>query len=300
MIFDALLLEAILLLALAVGLGVWQRDSATTGRLTFCAVCLAGAALTLGELLDLRGVTSEFVADRVKYAGVIALPPLWLGFAAHVARVDGARRIPWFPLLLLVPGVLCYGMMWSGRLGSLFLTTVEDGQDLYGPLWWASAFYSQGLALAGSLLLASTALRSRRNPFRTSRLLLATVSLLPVFGNALYVGTQISWPYDPTPLMLGVVLVVMRGAVFEGGLLEPLPVSQRELIHQLPLGLILTDRRGQVVEMSDTAGNRLGVFEAFALGRSLDEVLGWSEPTPIHALDLTRRGSPAGQLVLLD
>jgi hypothetical protein len=52
--------------------------------------------------------------------------------------------------------------------------------------------------------------------------------------------------------------------------------------------------------MSDTAGNRLGVFEAFALGRSLDEVLAWSEPTQAHTLDLTRRGAPAGQLVLLD
>jgi PAS domain-containing protein len=299
-IFDALLLEIILLMALAVGLGVWQRDAATTGRLTFCAVCLAGAAITLGELLLLRGVASEYLADRIKYAGVLALPPLWLGFAAHVARTDLARRIPWFPLLLSVPGLLCYGMMWSGRLGSLFVTTVEAGPDLYGPLWWAWTLYGQALALAGSLLLASTALRARRNPLQASRLLLACVSLLPVVGNALYVGALFDWPYDPTPLMLGAVLVVMRGAVFEGSLLEPLPVSQRELIHQLPLGLILTDRRGQVVEISDTAGNRLGVSETFALGRPLDEVLGWSEPTPVHPLDLNRRGSPAGQLVLLD
>jgi PAS domain-containing protein len=299
-IFDALLLEAVLLLALAVGLGVWQRDSATTGRVTFCAVCLAGVTMTLGELLVLRGVTGEYLADRIKYAGVIALPPLWLGFAAHVARVDVARRIPWFPLLLGVPGLLCYAIMWSGRLGSLFVTSVEGGEDVYGPLWWAANFYGQTLALGGSLLLASTALRSRRNPFRTSRLLLACASLLPVFGNALYVGGLLSWPYDPTPLMLGAVLLVMRGAVFEDSLLEPLPVSQRALIHQLPLALILTDRRGQVVEMSDTAGNRLGVSESFALGRSLDEVLGWSEPTPFHALDLTRRGASSGQLVLLD
>lgn len=300
MILDALLLEVIVLLALAVGLGVWQRDASTTGRLTFCAVCLAGTLLTFGELLDLRGVTSEVVADRVKYAGVIALPPLWLGFAAHVARLDAARRIPWFPLLLGVPGLLCYGLMWSARFGSLFVITVDGGEDLYGPLWWAWTVYGQAMALAGSLLLASTALRARRNPFRTSRLLLASVSLLPVFGNALYVATRISWPYDPTPLMLGVVLVVMRGAVFEGSLLEPLPVSQRELIHQLPLGLILTDGRGQVVEISDTAGNRLGVFESFALGRSLDEVLAWSEPTPVHTLELTRRGAPVGTLVLLE
>jgi hypothetical protein len=256
--------------------------------------------MTLGELLALREITSEVVADRVKYAGALALPPLWLGFAAHVARLEPARRIPWFPALLLVPGLLFFTIMLSGRFGSLFITTIEAGDDRYGPLWWVSVFYGQTLALTGSLILVSASLRSRRTPYQTRRLLLATVSLLPILGNALYIGALLSWPYDPTPLMLGVVLVVMRGAVFEGGLLEPLPISQRELIHQLPLGVILTDSHGHVVEISDTASNCLGVFEAFALGRSLDEVLAWSEPTEIHRLDLTRRGSPAGQLVLLD
>lgn len=300
MILDALLLEAILLLALSVGLSVWQRDVSTTGRLAFCAVCLAAAAMTLGELLALRGITSELVADRIKYAGAITLPPVWLGFACHVTRVDAARRIPWFPALLLVPGLLFYAIMLSPRFGSLFMTTVDGGDDLHGSLWWVSMVYGQTLALAGSAVLTSAALRARRRPDRSRRLLLAAVSLLPIVGNALYVGTQISWPYDPTSIMFGIVLVVMRGAVFEGGLLEPLPISQRELIHQLPLGVILTDRHGHVVEISDTAGNRLGVFEEFALGRSLDQVLAWSEPTPMHTLDLTRRGSPAGQLVLLE
>jgi PAS domain-containing protein len=300
MIIDALLLEAILLLALSVGLSVWQRDVSTKGRLAFCAVCLAAAAMTLGELLALRGITSELVADRIKYAGAITLPPLWLGFACHVTRVDVARRIPWFPALLLVPGLLFYAIMLSPRFGSLFMTTVDGGDDLHGSLWWVSMVYGQTLALAGSAVLTSAALRSSRRPDRSRRLLLAAASLLPIVGNALYVGTQISWPYDPTSILFGVVLVVMRSAVFEGGLLEPLPISQRELIHQLPLGVILTDRHGHVVEISDTAANRLGVFEEFALGRSLDQVLAWSEPTPMHALDVTRRGSPAGQLVLLE
>ncbi len=300
MILDALLLEAILLLAVSVGLGVWQRDPSTTGRLTFCALCAAGAAMTLGEILMLRELTTEVTADRVKYAGVIALPPLWLGFASHVGRLEVARRIPWFPALLLVPGLFFYGIMLSPRYGSLFMTTVSGGDDVYGALWWVSSFYGEALALCGSLILAAAALRTGRTPHRAGRVALAAVSFLPIFGNALYVGARISWPYDPTTLMLGVVLLAIRNAVFEGGLLEPLPISQRDLIHQLPLGVILTDNHGHVVEMSDTAGNRLGVFEEFALGRSIEEVLAWSEPTPMHDLELTRRGSSAGRLILLD
>ncbi|MGH0030163.1 MAG: histidine kinase N-terminal 7TM domain-containing protein [Myxococcota bacterium] len=300
MIFDALLLEVILLLACAMALGAWQRDPSTTGRLTFCALAVGAGALTLGEFLVLRGITSELVADRVKYAGLLLLPPLWLGFAAHVAGLEIARRIPWFPALLLLPGALLYALMFDDRFSVLFLTTVEGGDDLYGPLWWAQTIYGQSLALAGSLILASTALRARVPAQRVRRGALAAASLLPLLGNGFYLVGWLHWPYDPTPVLLGATLLAMRSAVFEGGLVEPLPISQRALIHQLPLGIILTDHGGTIVEMSDVAANRLGVFEQFALGRSLDEVLAWCEPTPLRSTDLVSRGRVSGRLVLLD
>lgn len=300
MIFDALVLELIVLLAGSLGLSAWQRDPSTTGRISFCALCVAAAATALGEALHLRGVATEVVADRVKYAGVLALPPLWVGFATHVAGFDLARRLPWFPALLLLPGLFLFGLMFDPRYGVLFVTTIEGGADVYGPLWLASTFYGQTLAVTGTAVLSTVVLRTRRPAQIARRLGLVAASLLPVVGNALYVGSHLAWPYDPTPLFLGVALLAMRSAAFEGGLVEPMPISQRDLIHQLPVGIILTDRRGHIVEMSDVAGNRLGVFEEFALGRRLDDVLAWCEPTPLRTQDLTHRGRPTGRLVLLE
>lgn len=300
MILDALALEAILLLAGSLGLGAWQRDPATVGRITFCALCAAVAATTTGELITLRGLAPELVADRIKYAGVLALAPLWVGFSAHVSGLEVARRIPWFPALLLLPGVFLYAIMLDDRFGVLFLRTVEGGADERGVLWWANTYYCQALAVVGSAILSRSALRSGPPRHAARRAVLVVVSLLPPVGNALYVAGRFDWPYDPTTLLLGLALLAVRSAVFEGGLVEPLPISQRELIHQLPLGVILADRNGNIVEMSDVAGNRLGVFEEFALGRSVDEVLGWCEPTPLRTCDLLRRGRPAGRLVLLE
>lgn len=300
MIFDSLLLEVILLLACAMALGAWQRDPSATGRLTFLALCISVGAVTLGEFLVVRGVTSELVADRVKYAGLLALPHLWLGFAAHAAGLDVSRRIPWFPVLLLIPAFLLYLLMFDDRYGVLFIVTVEGGEDLRGPLWWANLVYGPSMAVLGSTLLGATALRARLPGQSARRVLLAASSLIPVVGNALYVGHWIDWPYDPTPLLLGITLLAMRSAVYEGGLVEPLPISQRELIHQLPLGIILTDHGGTIVEMTDVAGNRLGVFEQFALGRSLEEVLAWCEPTTYQSSDLASRGRVSGRLVVLD
>jgi PAS domain-containing protein len=190
--------------------------------------------------------------------------------------------------------------MFEDRYSVLFLVTVEDGPDLRGPLWWANLLYGQSLGLLGSAVLGTTALRTRMPGQSLRRVLLAAASVVPLLGNALYLSGWFSWPYDPTPLLLGLALLAMRSAVFEGGLVEPLPITQRALMHQLPLGIILTDHRGTIVEMSDVAGNRLGVFEQFALGRSLDEVLAWCEPTPLRSTDLSRRGRVSGRMVLLD
>lgn len=300
MILHALLLEVILLLACYLALGAWQRSPTTTGRLTFCFLCLAVAATTAGEILMMRGIGTEVFAERVKYAGLLALPPLWVGFAAHVSGLEIGRRIPWFPLLLLFPGALLYAIMLDPRYDVLFLVTVEGGADYHGALWWPSTIYGQGLAVWGSAILATAALRFGGSGQTVRRLALVGASLLPVVGNALYIAGWFDWPYDPTPLFLGPALLAMRSAVFEGGLIEALPISQRELIHQLPLGVIVTDRHGNIVEMSDVAGNRLGVFEEFALGRSVDDVLAWCEPTPLRTSDLMRRGRPAGRLVLLE
>ncbi len=274
MILDVLLLEMVLLLTFSLALGTWQRDPTTMGRLTFCALCIAVAATTLGELLTLRGLTSEVIGDRVKYAGILALPPLWVGFATHVSGFEIARRIPWFPLLLLVPGASLYAIMLDDRYGVLFMTTVEGGDDLYGSLWQVYVVYGYSLALCGSAILATTVLRRAPVAKTARRLALTAASLVPVLGNSVYIRAQIDWPYDPTPLFLGLALLALRSAVFEGGLVEPLPVSQRELIHQLPLGVIVTERNGDIVEISDVAANRLDVFEEFALGRNVSEVLG--------------------------
>lgn len=299
MILEALLLECVLLLTALLGLGAWQRDPDTTGRLTFVALCLSVALMTAGDLMALRELSSETLADRIKYAGVLTLPALWLGFAAHVAHLDLARRLPFFPLMLLVPSLALLGLMYEPRYGALFHRTVENGEDLRGPLWWANAVYGHALALYGSSILAFTAFRGGPRGQVVRRLVLVAASMLPVTGNALFIASGLVWG-DPTPLLLGFSLLAMRGAIFDGNLLEPLPIPQRDVIHQLPLGIILTDKHDHVVEMSDAAAAKLGVFERFALGRSLDEVLAWSEPTPFSSTEIRRRGAVAGRLVLLD
>jgi PAS domain-containing protein len=295
-----LLLELTVLLAAWLCLGVFQKERATPGRCTFILLGVSGAVWCLGELVQVRGIADEVVADRIKYAGVLALPPFWLGVAAHGARLDLVRRVAWFPLVLLAPQVCAYALLFAGPWGSLFLTTVPGGDDLRGPLWWILTAFNYVLVVAGSLILVATAIRHRSGAW-VRQLLLGVASFFPLAANVAYLHFGLAWSHDPTPAVFGVSLLALRSAAFSGGLLQILPVSQQDLLSQLPLPALLADRRGTVIAVNPEAERWLGIPTREAMGRTLDAVLDRTE-SGLHAntSPLRSHGREAGQLVLLE
>jgi PAS domain-containing protein len=161
--------------------------------------------------------------------------------------------------------------------------------------------YSLVVASTGSLVFCWAGL-SRRRPRHAWRLVVVGVTgLVPVLGNAAWIAAGRSWPIDPSPLLLAVALLALRSAIFSGGILQALPVSQHDLIEHLPFGVLLTDRRGTVIDVNPAAQQRLGIAEARALGRDLDAVLARADAAlRVESVPVRTGGREAGQLVLLD
>jgi len=294
-------LELNIALALWLCLGVSQADRSSPGRATFGALCLAAMVWCTGELVDQRGLADEWLGDRIKYLGVLTLPPLWAGFAAHAARLDLARRAPWFPLVLLLPQLVLFGVLFAGGWSSLYLTSIEGGDDRYGALWWVSLGYSYLLVTGGSVAMIASALREPHPESWRRQLAVGFAALVPLAGNAVYVASGLAWPFPPTPILFCAALLTLRQALFSGGLLQTLPVSHAELVSQLPIALALTDRRGAVVQLNPAAERRLGIPEEHALGRSLDAVLAEAaEPVECETTPVRCRSREVGQIVLID
>ena len=288
-----------ILLALALGTAVWQRGDAARGRLTFVLLCGAVCLSALGELLTFRGVVDESIGDRIKYAGILTLSPLWLGVTAQLAGLELGRRVPWFPAMLLTPAVCVYPLMWSSGYGALFWTPVAGGDDAYGPLWVVVNLYNHALFVTGCVVLATAALRSRDRRRRLLCLLVAGAPLAGLIASALYMSGRISWPYDLTPVLVGTVLLLVRDALLGGGLLDPLPFPQRELLHQMPLGLVLADRSGEVALINNAAARVLGVETRQALGRDVESLLLAAGSVAVQTQPLQRNGRSAGRLLVL-
>jgi PAS domain-containing protein len=297
----SLLLEMMVLLGAWLCLAVLQKDRSTPGRKTFTLATLAWMTWCFGDLAGARGWLAPATSLQVAHVGSLLLAPLWLGLSAQSARLEIARRVPWFPLPLLVPGLVIISMLFSPRWRGLFLIAGEDGTNLTGPLWTVMVLYGFGLTLAGCGILIAAAIRWNQPGEQARRLAIALGPLVTLVGSGLYFIGVWQPSADPTPLLLGATFVILHGGIFAGGLLQPLAISQHALIQQLPVAIVLTDRGGVVVDINRVAERRLGILATAAIGRNFDAVIDASgagidfEITPVMS-----GGSEAGQIVLLD
>ena len=293
-------IELSFLLALSLAIAIWQRQSSTRGRRTFVLLCLAVCTVALGEWLVVRGFANEVIGDRIKYAGSLALAPLWIGFCAQVAGLELARRVPWFPLLLLTPAACVYPLLWSSSYGTLFAVTVIGADDLHGPLWNVVIAYHQVLCVTGCLILAFAAMRFRDKRRALRALVVALVPLGALAGGVMHRNGMLVWPYDVTPVLLGLGLLIMRDALLGSGLLDPLPFPQRELLRQLPIGVVLTDRTGTIELINGAAARALGVTPSDALGSDAQKLLASARAGDVEDHVVERGGRPAGRMLIFE
>jgi PAS domain-containing protein len=168
----------------------------------------------------------------------------------------------------MLPSAVLYGLLYLGPWSALFVTAHEGTHQ--GPLYDIWTGYARGLVLLGALLFLRAALQGNRSV--TTLALLAGV-LIPVAGEGLLTLGLLDLPRDATPMMLGLALVPLRVAVFRGGLFDVVPVEQRDVLLQLPVGILLADDVRGVIEINPAAEARLALFRGQVLGRSLDAVL---------------------------
>jgi PAS domain-containing protein len=265
-------LEVAALVVLWVGFSTWQRDRNAPGGQLFAMLSFAVVVWCLGDAMGLQGTLSPQSQARVSYAGITWVPALWVGVAAHAARLPLIRRVPWLPVALAAPSACFYAMLYLGPWSEMFVTMDGDATS-EGPLFYIWVSYSYALVGVGSVLFLS-GIRSWPAPGRTSRVVALIFGIsIPVAGNAIYLFAGLPMPSDPTPVLIGLAILPIRTAIYGSGILDVLPLHQRNLFDQLPVGIVLADGSGAIVQLNSAADRLLGLSGDYALGRTLDLVL---------------------------
>ncbi len=270
----ALILEINMLVALFGAGAALLRGSDVAGRRTYALLALAAALWCAGALLTDRDLVGAWVGMRLSLLGLVLVGPMWIGLAAHMAQLPVARRIPWFPAALALPGLLIWILLflepWSAA--------VMPAPDRPGPLWWVFTPYAYALIFGGSALHIWSGLR-RRGARGLQALAIGAAGLLPLAAHASWTWLGFPDGRDPTPLLLTPVGLALASTLFPGGLFDVRPLAQRELIDHLPLGVVMADRAGTVFAVNVHAEMALALPRAEAIGRALDAIVAEAPPS---------------------
>jgi hypothetical protein len=294
-------LELTTLLVFWLCLSLWQRNFQVASRRLFIGLTLACAAWCLGNLCHWSGLLDGLDAGRIWFLGAVATPALWLGLAAHVADIRAFQTRPWLVLVLMLPCAASYPLLYIDAWTDSLLRIEPDGSPVFGPVLWCVAVYSWTLMGLGFALLLMAALYLRGPGQWPRRIGIVLAGILPLAANAASFNLESSWKHDLDPVALGAALLLLHGAIFSGGLLNTLPISQLNLVTHLPVPILIADRYGTVIDVNPEARARIGLAMDRMLWRRIDEVMcgipGQSEP---EVWPLVARGRETGQLVLLD
>jgi hypothetical protein len=294
-------LELTTLLVFWLCLSLWQRNFQAAARRLFIGLTLACAAWCLGDICYGSGLLDPLAANRIAFLGVLAIPALWLGLAAHAADIRVSHTRPWLTLVLMLPCAASYPLLYMGAWTQFVLRIEPDGAPVFGPVLWCVAVYSWALMGLGSALLFVAASHLRGPGQWPRRIGIVLAGILPLAADAAFLNLEASWKHDLGPVAMGAALLILHGAIFSGGLLSTLPTSQLNLVNHLPVPILIADRYGTVIDVNSEARGRIGLGVHRMLWRRIDEVLreipGQLEP---EVWPLVARGREIGQLVLLD
>jgi len=265
-----------------VGLFVWRRRNvAPTRAFPFLMFALSWWSLTYGlEVASTDSAGMRFWL-RIEYVGIVAVPVLWLLFAAQYAgkaiwltprRVLLAFFVPLITVLLVATNELHHlyylstTLDSSGALPVLALTS--------GPAYWLHIAYSYLCLFGGMLLILSVWMRSAPIYRRQAGVMLLgatipfAVNVLDVSDISLFVHL------DMTPFAFTVTGLVVAFGLLRYKLFDLMPLARNTILESLEDGIAVVDEGHRVVEMNPAAQRMFGFKGETPIGRPIETVLG--------------------------
>ena len=234
--------------------------------------------------ISVSGLGSKLFFAKLEYAGILAIPALWLTLALSIAQKDQWLHGWRASLIWLVPFVLL-SLVWSNDLHHLFWRSnqlSEDGQFMvnqYGWLFWVMIGWSYLCVLVGSVLLFRAARRGGNHPFVWQYYLLLFGVSFPFIGNILSLVPGLN-PYpnvDLTPYAFALALFSAFLGFYRFQLFEMVPVAHNIVLDNMQDGMIVLDLRDRIVEANKVGQHILNIGPGEGRGRHLSEFLGlWS------------------------
>ncbi len=257
-----------------------QFHQLKSGGAAFAVMMLGVGLWSFGYGFELASHTLEDALfwAKVEYFGIATVPLAWLVLASQYTGKDKWVTSSNLALFAIEP-LITIGLVWTSDTHGLIWThtafvprgdawALEVGHGLW---FWVHLSYSYLVLTAGTLLILRMSLQSRK-VFGQQAVFLLVGASLPWVGNLAYV-THLSGAIDPTPFAFAVTGLVFLWAMISVRLLDIVPQAQDIIIDGLLEGVIVTDRKGRIVNINKAANQALRVSETGTIGKACADVV---------------------------
>ena len=279
-----LALHSLLLLVSALLIGAlsayaWHRRSASpvTG---YAACFLAAIALYVGGYAMELGATalgSVLFWVRVEYLGIAVVPPLVIGMVLEYTGQGRYLTRPFLAALFAVPAVTLVLVM---AMHPLHYATV--GLDVggavprftfeAGPWYYVNALYALATEMIAVALLVLASFRSVHAIYRQQILILLIGAVIPIAAHITYLAGLSPVPrIDLTPFALPVTAAAFTVGIVLYQLFDLAPAAHSMVVERIPIGVLVVNDQGQVVEANPAATELLGLDGRSLVGLPLEE-----------------------------
>jgi len=252
----------------------WQRQP-RVGAATFSFYMIASGlwCFAYGMEIMVNSPTAMLFWAKVQYLGIATVATFALIFSLQYAR---RWRPPnyFYSLLFIIP-VFTIIIAWlEPRTGLLWQDiSVDTGGPFtiltfeYGPVFWLIIIYSYLELLASTFILVDL---SRRVPevYKKQIRLLVLASLFPWLGNIFYVfGISLTTNLDLTPFGFAFTGFLMGWSLNRVQLLDITPVARNQILESMAGGILVLNRREQIIDINDSAAAILNISTHSAMGQ---------------------------------
>ena len=208
------------------------------------------------------------------YAGI---PTVVLGWFLFALEFTGREEwiTPKTVTLLLVEPVAVQLVVWTNEYHHLFWRELPEDpltQASYDLLFWIHALYSDGLLLAGSIILASFVLYSK-TLYRDQVGAILFACIVPWMTNMVYLFT--SFQADLTPLAIGVSAIAFAWSMFRYGFMDVVPIARDTVIDEMSDGVLVLDPHQRIVDYNRAIRPLIESEEPTLVGSHVTEVLAY-------------------------
>jgi PAS domain S-box-containing protein len=214
---------------------------------------------------------------RVEYLGIAVAPALVIAMALAYTGRDRLLTPPALAALLVVPAITLALVLTLDPLYYAAVALDVSGPHprfafVPGPWYYAAAAYSLG-ALIAAVVLVAQSMRSAHPPFRRQAAVVLAGAAVPLVAYACYLAGLVPVPgIDPVPLAIPVTAIAFTIGIARFRLFDLAPVARSAVFERIPVGVLVFDARGSVVEANPAAASLLGSGGGSLVGRTADEL----------------------------